>query len=276
MNILQKNKEYIFDILSIFILILALIFTFNNIYYNPLLQYNKVIELLSTKYKADELKLYKQVHTIEKDEDNNTAQLDTIPKLLIRINNTCKAPGVVIRTLKPHTNNPFAFELQFISTYFNFLKVLNEFEKLNININKIDIKPYEIDKNNAKHIITIDIEAIDGGKQLSSKEILFLENELNKKKKRDPFQRFAKVGKKIKRLIDLTWMHKLSGIGKIDGKFVATIDHRLYYHKSKLKDMIITEITSRNVYLKKNTPNGVVNYILKFRYKAKEKNEKQR
>ena len=273
MNLLEDFREYIFDFISSIILILAAIFLFNKAYYEPLLQYNNTIDLLSSKYHEQEIILYKRLNKKEEKVQKETAKLDTIPKLLSRINNTCKAPEVIIRTLNPHPNNPFAFELNFISNYFDFLTVLSEFEKLNININKIDIKPYEIKKNNSKHIITLNIEAIDGGEKLSTKDIKFLEHELNKQRKRDPFQRFARIGKNIKRLVDLTWMYQLSGIGKIDGKFTATINHRIYYIGSSLEGMKITNIDSSGVNLQKRTKNGVVNYIMSFRKKVKDNNE---
>jgi len=272
-HLFEEFKEYILDVLSIIILILAAIFLFNKAYYEPLLKYNETIDTLSSKYHNKEVLFYNKLNKKEEIIEKEEATLDTIPKLLTRINNTCKAPEVIIRTLIPDVNNPFAFELRFISNYFDFLTVLSEFEKLNININKIDIKPYEIKKNNSKHIITLNIEAIDGGEKLSSGDIKFLEYELNKKRKRDPFQRFAKIGKNIKRLVDLTWMYKLSGVGKINGKFTATIDHRIYYKGSVFNDMKITNIDSSGVNLEKTTKNGKVYYIMNFRNKAKEKNE---
>ena len=270
MNIKQNLKEYIFDIVSVSILLGASIFTYLNVYYNPLIQYNDTIKVLSSKYFKEEILYNKQLQTKEKIIETKEDNFSTIPKLLNRINNTCKAPNVIIRTLKPHANNPFAFELKFISNYFDFLKVLSEFEKLNIIINKIDIKPYEIKKINSKHIITLDIQAINGGEKISKEDVLFLNEELSKNSKRDPFQRFAKVGQTIKRLVDLTWMYKLSGIGKIDGKYVATIDHRIYYKGSNFNGMKIINITPKGIRLKKKTSNGTVNYILGFRLKAKE------
>jgi hypothetical protein len=266
-------QEYILDFISILFLSGTIYFLFVNTYYNPLLQYNKIINTLSQNYKKEELKLYKQVYAVEQTKENQEIKLDTIPALLVRINNTCIAPKVIIRTLVPNKDNPFRFKLKFISTYFNFLTVLSEFEKLNIAINKIDIKPYEIKEKEARHIITLDISAIDGGHSLSKENIAFLTKELQKKEKRDPFQRFAKIGKTIKRLVDLTWIHKLSGIGRIDGQYVATINHRVYYKNSKFNDMIITDITSKSVLLKKKTSNGIVNYILNFRLHQKKKDE---
>ena len=274
MKYLEIIKEYILDILSVIIFILSLVFLFYNVYYNPLLKYNKTIKILSSQYQKNEINLHKKINVTEDKKEEQIVALNTIPQLLMRINNTCKAPKVVIRTLIPHTENPFAFELKFISNYFDFLHVLSEFEKLNININKIDIKPYEIKNNNSKHIITLDIEAINGGDKLSKDDVAFLDLELNKTKKRDPFQRFAKIGNSIKRLVDLTWMYHLSGLGKIDGNFVATINHRIYYKGSLFNGMKVTNITSKGVVLSKDTSNGVVNYILNFRYKKKEKNEK--
>jgi hypothetical protein len=276
-NLVEDVKEYFIDIISLLLLIASLVFLFYNTYYNPLIEYNKTIEKLSNNYKEDEKALHIQLNNITKvKEDTKVIELDTVPALLKRINDTCKAPNVIIRTLKPTSDNPFQFELNFISNYFDFLEVLSEFEKLNIVIHKIDIRPYEIKKRSPKHIITLNIEAINGGEKLSKKDVIFLEEELKKTKKRDPFQRFAKIGKNIKRLIDLTWIHKLSGIGKIDGQYVATINSRIYYKGDSFNSMIKSKITSNEVYLRKNTSNGSINYILGFRHNAKDKKNEEK
>jgi len=265
-------KEYFLDFASIILLLASLVFLFFNVYYNPLLQYGKTITTLSNQYTKDELKYYKLLHKNDKkktDSNTNTKEikLDTIPALLVRINNTCVAPKVIIRTLIPNSNNPFRFELKFISNYLDFIRVLSEFEKLNITINTIDIRPYEIKQKEAKHIITLDVSAIEGGKTLSKEDISFLIKELSRKQKRDPFQRFAKIGKKIKRLVDLTWIHKLSGIGKMNGQYSATINRRPYLKGDTFNDMKITKISSNSVLLSKQTDNGTYNYILNFRTK---------
>jgi hypothetical protein len=280
-DIIYDLKEHLWDIISFILLLASLVFLFFNVYYNPLKEYNKTIQHLSDKYKKDEIKFHQQIKKLEDDQklletQDVEVELEIVPALLKRINDTCKAPEVIIRTLNPAKNNPFRFELNFIADYFDFLEVLSEFEKLNITIHQINIRPYEIKDTKPKHIINLDIEAIDGGEKLSKEDIEFLSTELFKKNKRDPFQRFAKIGKKIKRLVDLTWMYKLSGIGKIDGKFVATIDRRVYYEGSSFKDMKISKITGSKVLLHKNGTNGRVNYILKFRTnKVKKDDEKK-
>jgi hypothetical protein len=258
-------KEHILDFVSVVMLLFALWFLFLNAYHNPLIQYNKTIDTLSKTYTKDELQLYKQVNQAKEKKKTQDVQFDTIPALLMRINNTAIAPKVVIRTLKPNIKNPFRFELKFISSYFDFINVLGEFEKLNITINKISIKPYEIKQNEPKHIITLDILAIDGGEVLSKKNIEFLNKELQKKHKRDPFQRFAKTGMIIDRTIDLTWIHKLSGIGKIKGEYVATINRKQYRVNEKFKNLKIVDIHSNGVLLENKTKNGINKYILNFR-----------
>jgi hypothetical protein len=270
-------KEHILDFGSVIVLTLSVWFLFLNAYYNPLIQYNKTIDTLSKTYTKDELKLYGQVNEAKDKKKTQDTTLDTIPALLMRINNTAIAPKVIIRTLKPNLDNPFRFELKFIASYFDFINVLGEFEKLNITINKIDIKPYEISQQQQKHIITLDISAIDGGEVLSKKNIEFLNKELQKKHKRDPFQRFAKVGIVIDRTVDLTWIHKLSGIGKINGEYVATINRKPYRVGEMFKNLKITNIHSSGILLENKTNNGINKYILNFRIKNTKKatDEKQ-
>lgn len=273
MSFIKEYKNYIIDTLSFIALICAMVFAFNHAYKNPIKDYNKLINSMSLQYKNDEIKLYAKLKEGEEEEKQSTEiELDIIPALLQRINDTCKAPDVIIRKLDPIKDNPFAFTLEFVSNYFDFINVLSEFEKLNILIHTIDVQPYKIKDNKQMHIVTLNIEAIDGGDKLPLEKIAKIEKEINKEKKRDPFQRFAKLGTNIQRLIDLTWMYKLSGIGKIDGKFVATIDRKVYFENEIFHTMRIIEITNKSVYLQEITKNGVTNFVLNFRTTAKETN----
>jgi hypothetical protein len=277
MSFVKEYKQYIGDTISFIVLIGAIIFAFNYAYLKPLEQYNELINSMSQKYKSDEMKLYSKLKELEKEQEkpSDEIKLDTIPSLLKRINDTCRVPDVIIRKLDPVGNNPFAFTLEFISSYFDFINVLSEFEKLNIIIHTIDIKPFQITKNSSKHIISLVIEAIDGGEKLSQKKVSFMNQEIQKHKKRDPFQRFAKMGMDVERLIDLSWEYKLSGIGKIGGRYVATIDRKLYFEGDRINQMKITNISKKSVYLEKTTQNGLTNFVINFRTKVKDvKNDK--
>ena len=274
MSFIKNYKQYIVDTISFIALIGAILFAFNYAYKKPLEQYNVLVNSMSEKYKVDGIKLSSKLQQMEKEKEkpSEEIQLDTIPGLLKRINDTCKSPDVIIRKLDPVGNNPFAFTLEFVSSYFDFINVLNEFEKLNIIIHTIDVKPFQQRQNESKHLISLVIEAIDGGEKLSNEKVSLIQQEIQKQKKRDPFQRFAKMGIDIERLIDLSSIYKLSGIGKIDTKYVATIDRQIYFEGDFLNQMKIINISKKSVYLEKITQNGLTNYVINFRTTAKETN----
>lgn len=256
-------------ILSFIVVFISLFFMVNKAYIEPLETYQKTIDFLSDKYRDDEKVLHKKLFELTKEDDKEKVELAIIPKLLHKINDTCQKPDVIIRHLMPNEDNPFRFQLQFITNYFNFIKVLSEFEKLDIVIHHIDIKPYEISKNSPRHLMTLDIQAIQGAEELSSNVISFLKKEIAKKNKRNPFQRFAKLGKNIDRIIDLTWIHKLTSIGKINGKSIATINRKMYYIGDSFLDMEVIKIDPSTVTFKKKNQNGTTKYIIGFRLSKK-------
>ncbi|MEA2018208.1 MAG: hypothetical protein U9N59_07150 [Campylobacterota bacterium] len=258
-------KEYLAEIVSSVVLLASALFLFSNVYYLPMTEYKDAIKKMKSSYVKTATKLKQEKILREEKKEDKVEKLSVIPGLLKRINDTCKAPKIIIRELQPDDANPFKFELKFVSGYFDFLKVLSEFEKLNIAIDDIAIYPFEIDKNNPKHFITLNIRAIGSGEKIDAKLMQFLDEELAKKDKRNPFQRFAKLGKNIQRIIDLTWIHKLSGIGRVNGENMATINHQQYFKGDIFNGYMITSIGSDGVKLKKITSNGNEVYIINFR-----------
>jgi len=265
-------KDSTNEILSGLGVFFSLIFMVLKIYYYPMIEYKEKLDKLSSYYAEEKGKLetLKKQKELERRTDKKveTAEISTIPNFLKSINKTCKAPKVIIRTLIPDGSNPFQFELKFISTYFDFLNVLSQFEKLNINILNITVQPYIIDKDNPKHLITLSIVAIGTGEKLSDKYVAFLDDELAKEGKRNPFQRFAKTPKGIviTQIIDLTYLYKLTGIGIIGGKNVATINTKQYSKNDIFETTkIIKEIRSDSVLLTEDTKNGIMKFIIRFR-----------
>ena len=108
----------------------------------------------------------------------------------------------------------------------------------------------------------------DNAKPLSYERLENLKAAVANKGKRNPFQRFAFDTKerKVNPNIDLTWIYRLSSIGKdnIKGHY-ATIDKIDYYKDDKLGNKQITEIQADRVILSEDTQNGKQNYIIKFR-----------
>ena len=69
--------------------------------------------------------------------------------------------------------------------------------------------------------------------------------------------------------MDQTWVFKLSGIGTINGKSVATISSVDYKVGDNVAGMTIQNIKAGRVELQKKTENGTECHILKFRQKKK-------
>lgn len=258
-------KEKLPEVISSAFMILSLILLFVGVYYIPAQKY-------STKLQEYNNQLNVLYQTIKTDNDKKAEkskqekeELKNVPNFLERINDTCKAPSILIHSLKPDTANPFKFEITFVADYFKFLKALSEFEKLNISIDTIDIRPYKIDENNPQNFITLQITAINEGEKLSEDAVKFLDYEIAREDKRNPFQRFAKLGVDIVKIIDLTWVYQLSGISRINGENVATIDHNQYAKGDSFEGMNINYIDSTGVQLSKKDDNGVTNFIIKFR-----------
>ena len=67
----------------------------------------------------------------------------------------------------------------------------------------------------------------------------------------------------------MTWIHRLSGIGRIGGERIATIDSRDYAVGDPLDNMSITEIRNDRVMLKKESADGEQIFVLGFRKKAR-------
>jgi hypothetical protein len=258
-------KEYMSEIISTIAVVFSLGILYLGVYYIPTINYQDKVK----DYNKELMRLYntlkKENNAKEKQSKKEKEELKNVPDFLDRINNTCKYPSIMIHSLKPDMTNPFKFEISFIADYFKFLKALSEFEKLNISIDNIEIRPYKLDDNNPQNFVTLQITAINQGEKLSSEAVKFLDDEVAKKDKRNPFQRFAKIGVDIVKLIDLTYIHKLSGISRVNGENIATIDHNQYTKGDTFAGMMINHIDNSGIRLSKKDNNGITNYIIKFR-----------
>ena len=64
----------------------------------------------------------------------------------------------------------------------------------------------------------------------------------------------------------MSWVHKLTAIGRMGDKRYATIDSKDYQQGDAFsKDVVVEEIASTMVRLVKKNANGTVRYVLKFR-----------
>lgn len=203
--------------------------------------------------------------------------IKSLPAFLKHINRISQDTNVIIRELVPSNagggvaGGALKFKLSIITDYLTFLRFAAELESLNVGINDLQVRPYDPTKTPVEHAIAFSITPRDDAKPLESARIVTIRDKVAAKNKRNPFQRFAynKSEPKPSPWIDLTWIHRLSGIGRVGGERIATIDSRDYAVGDPLNDMTISEIRNDRVMLKKESKDGEQIYVLGFRRKAR-------
>jgi len=265
-------KDYLVEILTTIVLIASAIFLFFNAYYQPLMRYQNDIVKLSKYYEQQKVKLQKDIAKQQEKDTLKDNTLNSVPKILKAINNTCKDSDIIIRKLSPFKDNPFKFELHIITTYFKFIKILSEFEKLNISIENINLDEYETSLDNPKKVITLIIKVTGKVDDTQKKVKEKLEEIIANNSSKNPFQTNMLDEKGVVvRAINLTYIYTLSSVTPIKGDPFATIDNRDYHIGDKFLDKgVVKKIENGKVRIFKKLDNGTKQeYFIGFRRKHK-------
>jgi hypothetical protein len=213
--------------------------------------------------------LQKWLNSQKKADEKIEARINSIPAFLQNINKLANTTNVIIRKLAPDDHNKLKFYLEMFSDYYTFVRFTSQLESLNVTIHDLEVRPYNDTKTPPIHLIKFSITPTDDAAPMSSNRLHVLASQVGQKNKRNPFQRYAARTGPAKACIDQTWVFKLSGIGTINGRSVATISSVDYKVGDTVADMTIQSIKANRVELRKNTENGTECHILKFRQKKK-------
>jgi len=266
-------KDYLMEIVTTIILFISAFFLFYNSYYEPLMSYQTSIEELSKLYESEKKTKEKALEEKIKQEKRKDKTLNTVPSVLKAINKTCKDSGVIIRELSPSHDNLFQFEVKVISTYSKFLKILSEFEKLNIVIENISMDIYEVKADNPKKIITLTVRVVGDVTSMTTDELKKSLNRAISSVGRNPFTASTLRDGKAQRKIDLTYLYRLTSITpKKDNPF-ATIDKKDYFIGDEFLDKgEIKSIGNGKVELSKRLESGIEQkYFIGYRRSKKNK-----
>lgn len=199
----------------------------------------------------------------------------SLPAFLEHINSVAQKTTVIIKELTPSRDADLKFLLKITSDYMTFLRFAAELESLNLVINDLQVRPYDAGKTPPVHAIEFSITPRNDAAPMPDERILELRQQVAGQDKRNPFQRFAfnATTKEVSAEIDLTWIHKLSGVGRVGDRKVATInvknETRDYSVGDELEPgLLITGIENDRVQLQKKTPDGTARYVLRFRRSA--------
>jgi len=253
-------KNYIMEIVTTIVLMASATFLFLNAYYNPVTAYQKSILNLSKHYASQKKELDIKIKNLNKNKKENSNLLNSVPKTLVALNNTCKISNVVIRQIIPFKDNPFKFTLKFETTYFKFLKILSELEKLNIVMENIALDEYETTLDNPQKAITLIVKVIGDVENKEKLTSETLDNIITHNSSKNPFQtNILDENNVVVRAINLTYIHTLSSVGIYDTPPSATIDNHVYKVGDNFLDKgVIVKIEKGKVHISKELDGGGV------------------
>ena len=240
---------------------------------DPMLAWNSHLagatQTIERENKAIEEKQKKQLAqlAVERAGKGPGTVISSLPDFLRHINSVANTSGVKIRKLTPDETNKLRYTLEIVEDYERFLKFASRLESLNVSIHDIAVHPYDLRGSPPRHAIAFSLTPRDNAKPLEAPRLDELKGEVAKTDKRNPFQRFTTGAGKGRAVpeIDLTWIYRMTGIGRVGQTRYATIDSKDYKEGDEMEGMTITKIDSEIVRLTKTTATGTEKYQLKFR-----------
>ncbi|CAK0755918.1 conserved hypothetical protein [Gammaproteobacteria bacterium] len=233
------------------------------------------LKQINTYLTAEHAALEKRLAVLTKNQKEGSVAIHSISGFLNRINTIARKNDIIIRKLVPDSQDHIKFTIEILVDYYKFLHFAGDLESLDITISDLQVHPYsmgEMDKDNKykslpQHVITFTLTPRNDAEPLTGERLAALDRMIEQKEKRNPFQRFAFDAKQrvVNTSVDLTWIYRLTGTGKDQNGFYATIDHKDYYEGHTLDGKKIDKIQPDRVLLVEETANGKQNYVLKFR-----------
>ncbi len=191
--------------------------------------------------------------------------IHSLPAFLKRINAIAHQTNVIVNELIPSKDRNIKFTIKITTDFYTFLKFIMRLESLDVAINDLQIHPYDNTKKTPVHAIEFTITPRHDAKELESSRIAALREAAEAPDRRNPFQRFTYINKVVTTEIDLTWIYKLSGIGRIGEEQVATVDNKDIRKGDQLENMTVTAVLNDRVQLERKTEHGTDRYVLRFR-----------
>ncbi|MEI6985770.1 MAG: hypothetical protein WCK65_06545, partial [Rhodospirillaceae bacterium] len=191
--------------------------------------------------------------------------LRSLPNFLRNINSVAQETKVIVRELTPAREGGIKFNLKIHTDYRTFIEYISKLEALDVVIHDIQVRPYDPTKKPPQHVIEFSLTPRQDAKPLDSARIALMKAAVIAPDNRNPFQRFAyDANVKVKQEVDLTWIYKLSGLGRVGDERVATIDSKDYRKGDAMDGMAIVSVEADRVNFEKKSEGGTERYIIKF------------
>lgn len=236
---------------------------------DDLQQLSGLFEMENRELKALSAKLDQRKAQFQTAED---VAIRDLPAFLRNLNEVARTTSVVLRELtpaEPGNRGPrsgIRFVISLIADYETFLRFTAGLESLNVVIEDMQVRPYDPASTPPRHLVSFTITPRQDAAPLTGERVGALRTAVAEKGRRNPFQRFMWEDTKtqVVRQIDLTYIHRLTGIARVGDQRVATIDSRDYRVGDQLSGMQVTEILSDRILLRKGSDQFVVKFRMRF------------
>jgi hypothetical protein len=268
---IERHKRFL---LSSLFMLAGLLTAGYSVYYTQFDAYMKDVRIATSQVQQETKKYKTQIEKNKKKLNANDKGISYAPTFLQNINEIARNNEVIIHKLTPDSEQHLKFKLEILTDYYTFIVFISQLESLDTILDDIQVHPYDASSNPPIHAISFTIIPRNDAKPLAGKRLLKLQTEVDKRDKRNPFQRFAYDSKrqKVSPVIDLTWVYKLGGLGIAqNGNQYATINRNNYQVGDLMDGRKITRISSDKVYLEKKNKRGTAKFTLTFRKKGTEK-----
>jgi hypothetical protein len=266
---IRNNQQLVLSTLFLAVALLALGYSLG---YTVLESSAANLQIAARHLKSETKLLAKNVERNVEAKEEVAKAIDSIPAFLEHINMLAQADKVIIRELTPDQDDKLKYRIEVWIDYPTFLRFTANLESLNVSISDMEIRPFLTSKTPPVHAITFNITPKNNAEPLQGERLQKLKQAVARQGKRNPFIRLVKVpGEEGPLFIDLTWVHKLSLITRVDEKLMAVIDNNDYAIGDKFTsvegDITVQEVSKRRVTFVRKTDKGKQQYLMKFRKK---------
>lgn len=262
----QFIKNYQTFIISCFFLVAGMLAAGYSLLYQPLIINSAKASQLSRTIQ-NETKANKEF--LEGSKGVATSSEEQIVTFLTNINKLAENNEVIIRKLVADPEIELMYNLEIIVDYYTFLKFSADLESLDVEIESLELHPYNPGAQPPEHFISFAIIQRNNASEISTDRLDTMKQLARAENLRNPFQRFAKTSDTSGLKIDLTWVYKFAGVGKVAGAYYATIDSTDYEVGDILDGKVVSFIQKDRVLLNDIgfTPPSSADsqYVLKFR-----------
>jgi|TARA_B100000315_G_scaffold233376_1_gene246448 hypothetical protein len=198
-----------------------------------------------------------------------TGEGEELVAFLKNINKLAEDNNVIIRKLVSDEQQALVYNIEIIVDYYTFIRFATDLESLDVIIEELEVHPYNPGAQPPEHFIAFSITQRNNASPKQSSRIERLKTISRTESLRNPFQRFARTSTTSGLKIDLTWVYKFTGMGRVGGEAYATIDSGDFKVGEELDGKVIAAILKDRVYMNDRSviPDRPESsqYVLKFR-----------